>query len=439
MLKLFRKIRHFFEVDLWRMKLRALPKGKRIFFTQLRIWIISIRGFIIDKCVEKASALTYFSVLSIVPVVAVLFAIAKGFGLEKLLEREMRTYLSGQQEVLNYVLPYAQNMLNGANGGFITGISLVFLLYAVIRLLSNIEIALNDIWGVKKSRTIERKISDYLAIMLLGPILLIMSSSVTVFITSQITNLAENMSFLSQLKSGIVFLLKFAPYVLIWILFTLIYLIFPNTKVKIVPAIITGILAGTLYQLTQWGFINFQFAFSRYNAIYGTLALLPLLLIWLQISWLIVLFGAEFCYAVQHRHKLEFDSEKLKLSISHKRKLALLLLHRIVKKFEKGEGIMFFDDLSISVNFPRKYVIDICNELEKANLITQVENEDIGYLPAFDINQMDLHTVISKYETEGMGEFDGKRSKTFDSINKSMKGIQSSWKSLPINKLIKDL
>ena len=439
MTKKLSELRQFIEVDLWRIKLKALPRRKRWFFGFIKIWIIAIKEFIDDKCMEKASALTYFSMLSIVPVVAMLFAIAKGFGIEKLMEEQLSTFLSGQEAILKNILPLAQNMLSGANGGVITGISLVVLIYTVVRLLMNIEAAFNDMWDIKQNRRWERKISDYVAVILLGPVLLIVASSATVFVTSQIQTLTAQFEILSQIKSGIFFLLKLLPYTLVWLLLFLLYLIFPNTRVKVLPALVAGILAGTLYQLTQWGFINLQFAFSRYNAIYGSLVILPLFLIWLQLSWLIVLFGAEFTYGAQFVNEWAMKTDKLKISLNHKKKLMLLLLYRIVKKFEKKDGAMSQSELAGFVNVPRKYVIDLCHEMEKAKLITKVESETPAYQPSFDINKMDIHTVVEMYETEGMGEFDSKRSSAFVSIEESLQEIESMWKDSDSNKLLKDL
>lgn len=439
MLKQLSQLKQFIEVDLWRLKLKSLPKRKRFAFGFLRVWIISIKEFIDDKCTEKASALTYFSMLSLVPVVAMLFAIGKGFGIEQLIEEQLSSFLSGQEEILKFILPLAQNMLGGASSGIVTGISLIFLIYTVIRLLMNIEAAFNDMWDIKKSRRWERKISDYVAVILLGPVLLIVASSATVFVTSQIQNFVTEFEILSQLKSGIFFLLKLLPYTLIWLLLTLLYLIFPNTRVKFFPALAAGILAGTLYQLTQWGFINLQFAFSRYNAIYGSLVILPLFLIWLQISWLIVLFGAEFAYGIQYVNEWAMKTDKLKISLNHKKKLMLLLLFRVVKKFETKNGPMTRSELAGSVNVPRKYVIDICDDLEKSKLITRVDGDSPAYQPSFDINKMDISTVMELYETEGMSDFDSTKSEAFISIENSLDEIRHKWKDTPSNKLIKDL
>ena len=161
MLQKLTQIRRLVEVDLWRVKLKSLPKGKRLSYSFLRVIIISIKEFINDKCSEKASALTYLSMLSLVPVLAMIFGIAKVFGIRELMEKELQRYFSGQTEILNQVQPYVDKMLNTASGGIVAGVSAVFLIYTVIRLLMNIEEAFNDMWDIKKSRRWERKISDY--------------------------------------------------------------------------------------------------------------------------------------------------------------------------------------------------------------------------------------------------------------------------------------
>ncbi|GAB4239761.1 MAG: YihY/virulence factor BrkB family protein [Ekhidna sp.] len=431
--------RRFIEVDLWRIKLKSLPKRRRYLYGFIRVWVIAIKEFINDKCAEKASALTYLSMLSLVPVLAMIFGIAKVFGIRELMEKELERYFSGQTEILNQVQPYVDKMLNTASGGVVAGVSAVFLIYTVIRLLMNIEAAFNDMWDIKKSRRWERKISDYVAVILLGPVLLIVASSATVFVKDTIQDFITNIDFLGQVKSGIIFLLKLLPYTILWLLLFGLYLIFPNTRVKIVPAIIAGVIAGTLYQLNQQAFISLQFAFARYDAIYGSIAFLPLFLIWLQISWLIVLFGAEICYGVQFVNQWEMKAEALKISYHHRRKLTLLLLYRVIKKFENGEGSMSQNDLAESVNIPRKYVVDICHDLEKSKLITRVDAEDVAYQPSFDIHKMDLHTVLSRLEKEGMGEFDSRRSKAFQNIEHALKEIEMSWKDTELNKLVKDL
>lgn len=439
MTKKLNQVRQFIEVDLWRIRLKSLPKRKRFLFGFIRVWVIAIKEFVNDKCAEKASALTYFSMLSLVPVIAMIVAIAKAFGIRELMEKELAKYFSGQEAILENVLPYAEKMLTGTSGGIVTGISIVFLIFTVIRLLMNIEAAFNDMWEIKKSRRWERKVSDYVAVILLGPVLLIVASSATLFVKDTIQEAINQMEFLGQLRSGIIFLLKLLPYTILWLLLFGIYLIFPNTRVKFWPALFAGIVAGTLYQLNQQAFISLQFAFARYDAIYGSIAFLPLFLIWLQISWLIVLFGAEICYGVQYIDQWEMNSEKLKVSLNHRRKLTLLLLYRVVKKFEEASGPLLLNELAGTVNIPRKYIVDICYDLEKSGLITRVDSDDIAYQPSFDIHKMDMYTVLSKYESEGMEDFDPRKSKAFQNIENALEEIEGKWKKSESNVLIKDL
>jgi membrane protein len=439
MVALFKRTQHFLAVDLWRIKLRNLPTWKRHSLGFLKIFFIAIREFIDDKCSEKASALTYLSMLSLVPVIAMIFAIAQGFGIKKLVIDELERYFNGQQEVLEQVTPLAERMLSTPGGGAITGISLVFLIYTVIRLLTNIENSFNNMWDIKENRRWERKISDYVAVILLGPLLVIIASSATIFVKDQIQGFIHQFEFLGHLRSGIYYLLRLLPYTILWLLLFGLYLVFPNTRVKVFPALLGGIIAGTLYQLNQQAFISFQFAFARYNAIYGSIAFLPLFLIWLQLSWLIVLFGAEIAYGAQYVNQWTIKSDNMKINLDHKKKLALLLLYKIVRHFERGEGPVPLAQLSESVSVPRKYINDITSELEKAQLVVRINKEDPSFQPAFDIHQMDIYTVLSKYEQAGMGEFDTKRSEEFEAINKALDAINANWKSTEKNILLKDL
>lgn len=434
-----KQAQQFFEVDLWRIKLRSLPRWKKHSFGFLKVLFIAIKEFIDDKCQEKASALTYLSMLSFVPVIAMIFAIAQGFGIKKLVLAELERYFHGQQEVLNQVTPLAERMLSTSGGGVITGVSLVFLIYTVIRLLTNIEAAFNNMWEIKESRRWERKISDYVAIILLGPVLVIVASSATIFVKDQIQGLIYDFEFLEHFRSGIIYLLRLLPYTILWLLLFGLYLVFPNTRVKVFPALLGGIIAGTLYQINQQAFISLQFAFARINAIYGSIAFLPLFLIWLQISWLIVLFGAEITYAAQYVNEWSMKTDNLKLSLGHKKKLMLLLLFRIIKRFELGKGETKLSDLAEEINVPRKYINDICYELEKSKLIARTDSDDTSFLPAYDIHKLDLYTVFERYESLGMGEFDDKKSDEFKAIEESLEEIEAKWKSSKENILLKDL
>jgi len=433
------RLKHFLEIDLWKVKISTLPKTKGLLFFQLRVWIISFQEFKKDNITEKASALTYFTLLSIVPVIAMAFGISKGFGLEIVLKRELERYFAGNEMVLEQTLEWSSKMLDQANGGIISGISFVFLMYAVLRLLYNIEMSFNSVWGTK-SRSWQRKISDYIAIILLGPLFIILSSSATVFVTSQVQNLASEVSVLSYIKPAILLGLKIVPFSLIWILMFLLYIIFPNTKVKLKPAIVAGILAGTLFQLTQWGWINGQVYLSRYSTIYGAFAALPLFMIYLQLSWLIVLFGAEYAFAMQNANTWEHKNISESLSGIHKKKMCLLILRHIIKNFELGNPPMTISQISGIVHVPYRFVSKILKELEAAGIVNKVASEEYDmYIPALDINRIDVHLVLRKLDYKGFDELKTNEDEIFESVENAVLEVDDSIKLSKVNKLLKDV
>jgi membrane protein len=296
----------FIRTDIWRIRLADLPFGKSFLIKQLRMIILAFRGYDEDRCLLRASSLTFYTLLSIVPVVAMFFGVAKGFGFERRLEKQLFERFPGQEEILGQVINFANSLLEQTRGGLIAGIGLLVLFWSVLKVLGHIEMAaLNDIWGIKENRSWGRKFSDYLSIMLISPVLVLMSGSATVFITTQVTQITQKVELLGVISPLISFLLKFSPYVLIWALFTILYIIMPNTKVNFKAGLLGGVVAGTLYQIAQWAYISFQISAAKYNAIYGSFAALPLFLMWLQISWWIVLFGAELSFANQNVHTYE--------------------------------------------------------------------------------------------------------------------------------------
>ena len=283
------KITHFITVEVWRLRLKDLSRTKSFLIKHLRVILLTLRGFDEDKCQLWASALTFYTLLSIVPILAMAFGIAKGFGLERNLERQLLDRFPGQEEVFVRILEFAQKLLVETRGGLIAGIGVALLIWTVVRVLSNVESSFNHIWGIKEQRALGRKFSDYLFIMFISPILLVISSSLTVFITTQVTSITQRIAFLSFFNPFIYFSLNVLPYAIMWGLFTFIYIFIPNTKINIVSGLLAGVIAGTLYQATQFAYITFQLGVAQYNAIYGSFAALPLFLVWLQISWFIVL------------------------------------------------------------------------------------------------------------------------------------------------------
>lgn len=432
----------FVKSDIWKIRINDQPRNSKFLIRNLRIILLAFRGFDEDKCQLRASALTFYSLLSIVPVVAMIFGIAKGFGFEEMLEVQLQETMSGNPEIIEEVMKFANSMLENTKGGLIAGVGVIILFWSVMKVLGNIENSFNDIWEIKRSRAIVRKFTDYLTIMLLAPILMILSGSVTVFITTQISNITESISLLGYFSPIIEFLIKLIPYSLVWLLLTFIYIVMPNTKVDFKSAFFAGIIAGTGFQLTEWIYINGQIGVGKYNAIYGSFAALPLFLGWLQISWLIVLFGAELSFAHQNvdRYELEIDSSDM--SYSQKRILSLFITHLVVKKFLKGEMALTANDISDKLKIPIRIVRQILFDLQEVHIVSEIKTDDpkvVTYQPAISVNLISVKFVIEALEAKGMIELPAVENNELLVIQEIMKDFQGEIAESKSNKLLKDI
>jgi len=308
--------------------------------------------------------------------------------------------------------------------------------------LSNIENSFNDIWGVKTPRSIGRKFSDYLSMMLVCPFLLVIASSITVVISSQVRVIVQKIPFFNALGPFIFELLKLLPYCTIWLMFTFVFIFMPNTKVKLKYGLLAGIVAGTIFQFVQWVYINFQIGAAKYGAIYGSLAALPLFLLWLQISWLVILFGAELSFAHQNVETYEFEQDCLSASYSFKKLLSLLITHLLVKNFCKAEQASDAEKISHSLEIPIRLVRQILFELVESGVLSQVkkdDNRDVAYQPAVDVEKLTVKYIVESLEQRGNSTIPvGQRSeleKLSDCLNTFADDIEKS----PANILLKDL
>ncbi len=435
---------NFFSVDIWRLRLEDLPFGKSFLIRQMRPVLLALRGFDEDKCFSRAASLTFNTLLSIVPVVAILFGVAKGFGFETMLKQELFEKFPGeaQQEVLSKVFGFAESLLQATKGGVIAGIGLVILFWSVVNVLSHIEAALNDIWEIKEHRSWGRKFSDYLAIMLLSPLFILLSGSATVYVTTQITELTNQIKLLGFFSPLIFFSFKLIPYALIWILFTIIYVLMPNTKVKLKPGLWAGIIAGTIFQIVQWGYISFQIGTARYNAIYGSFAALPLFLMWVQISWWVVLFGAELSFAYQNVDTYEYEPDANKVSPAFKKVLTLQIAHRIIRNFANGDRPLTDIDISNQLKIPIRLVHGILHDLVTARVVAQTlirENQDFGYQPARDISTLTIKSIVDAVDYTGSNNIPVARTEEFQSLSEAMEKFGKEMEASPANRLLKDI
>ena len=424
------------------MRLRDHSRGKSLFIRFLRIVVLAVRGFNENKCKFRASALTFFSLLSIVPVIALMFGIAKGFNLQDRVAAQILEKMKGQEEVANKVIAFSNSLLDKTSGGVIAGVGVIFLFWTIISLLSNIENSFNDIWGVVKPRTFGRKCSDYLVTMLVCPILLAIASGATIFLSSQIGTLTEKIPLLKNLGPAFWVVMKLLPYVTIWVAFTFIFISMPNTKVRLISGLIAGIVAGTLFQVVQWGYVNFQVQITARYAIYGSFAALPLFLLWLQISWYIILLGAEISFAHQNVETYEFEPDCLSASRSFKTLLSLLIAQRLVHRFCEGEKPSEASGLSHELEIPVRLVRQLLYDLSESGILSEVkkgEDKELAYQPATDVDKMTVKFIIDRLERRGTSSIPVLRSAEMDKLSDCLRQFDATLEKLPANVLLKSL
>jgi len=397
----FTKILLFVTHDIWHLNISVLSKRKAFWVRQLKILIITVREFNNGKVNVQASSLAFYLLLSIVPIVAIVFAVSSGFGIEEYLKKWLTETFPDQQDVVNKLLLFAESALENARGGWITGVGIGVLLWSSLSMFVRIEEVLNEIWQAKRHRSWARRFSDYMSIMLIAPILLILSNSITVTFVFYLDSVIEQIPFIGTVRPVIFTLL---PITLIWIIFTLIYVVMPNVKVRFVPALIAAIIAGTVFYWVEQMYIYSQVSISKYNAIYGSLAALPLFLFCAKLGWQIVLFGAELSFAYQNIDSYE-DEIMEKEHISHRNftVLSLYVLKNIVDVFKTGDPPKLVSRLSEELGLSIRALNVVIKSLMKCGLILEVntDHKDDAYVPAMDINIITLKLVLGKLENLG--------------------------------------
>jgi membrane protein len=429
---------------IWHTPLSELSRRKSFLIRQMRILVIASRGFIKDKVQIRASSLTLYTIMSLIPVVAIAIAIAKGFGLDQNLEsiitrsNEFKSY----NDLLAPLLDKAKETVQATRGGYIAGVGVIILFWSVISLLDQIETSFNHIWQISSARPWYRKFTDYLTIMLIAPVLLILSSSITVFVSTTLTQFMEQAPILTFFKPVISFLIKSAPYLLTWIILTLLFIVMPNTKVKFMPALVSGIITGTMLKIIQWLYLDLQFGITKLSAIYGGLAAIPLFIILLQTSWVVILLGAELSFANQNISRYEYESGALNISHFQKRALTLMIMHLIIRNFSAGENPVSAEKISKTLKIPVRLVRDILLDLGSANLVSEIheyEQKESLYQPALDINKLTVSYVISRIDRKGADQKIVVRNKEYNRVVAMLEKFEKLASKSNSNMLIRDL
>ena len=368
---------------------------------QYKLLFYTARGLQEHGTLIRSAALTFYTLMSLVPIVAVAFAVVKGFGLADGLVQNLYALFPQAPEIIDYIVVFAEKALARTQGGVVAVVALVTLFWAVIRVFGSIENAFNNIWEVKSERSIARQWSDYIAIVMIVPVLWVIAGAVGGY-ARELLGFGEGwlFSLLSQAVSVAV----------AWVMFTFLYIVIPNAKVRFTSALMAGIVAGTAFALFQWGYLYVQRWMTSYNAIYGSFAALPLFLIWMQTSWQILLFGGELSFAYQNIARFGEERESLRISYDQRRKILLAVMSIAVEHLREKGGATPVEVIRQRLDLPTRIVNDILYQLVAAGLLLAVPTDDDdrerAFIPAHDIASLTVYGVLEAVEQAGQGCFD---------------------------------
>lgn len=396
------QVQRFLTVDIWRITPKDVSSLQYLLISIVKKLSLAVKFFLTKGTGDLAAALTYSTLLAIVPICAVVFAVARGFGFSKYIEEWFRNALSGQSQAAEIIIGFVNSYLVHTQSGVILGVGLLFMLWTVLRLTRTIEQTFNNIWQVKHERTLFRTVTDYLAMVFLMPILIVLISGISIFMTAFVDRAQGYMLLAPMLQIG----LKVMPFVIMSCVFIGLYIFMPNTKVKLTAAIAPGILAGVAMQVLQLFYIHGQMLLSSYNAIYGSFAALPLFMLWVQISWTICLFGAQLCYTNQNLEDLAFLTNPNEISHRYRLLMSAVLLSKICNRFVEGKKPYTALELKLETNIPIRVTNDLLYNLTEVNLINssvchEDHDGDLIYQPAQTLDHITVGDMVDRLEALG--------------------------------------
>ncbi len=391
---------------------------------------ITVKSFFNTDIQSQACAMTYRTLLAIVPALALLFAIGRGFGLQNLIQDELYRVMPTQRTVIAHSLEFVDSYLNQASEGIFVGVGLVFLLWTLISLLSSVEDSFNLIWGVKQGRTLWRKISDYTAMFLILPILMICGSGLSIFVNNKVSAFFD-LPFISPLVS--VFF-EIGSYAFACLFFCAVFMMIPNTRVRFSNALIAGTFTGTAFMILQWLFVSGQLYVAKYNAIYGSFSFLPLLFLWLQLVWVICLTGCLICYASQNIFQFSYNDQINNISRAYSDKVTMAIAAVVTKNFLKNGQPITQVQLIKEYGLPSRLVNLVSERLTELGIFSRVivgDSQDIiGYQPAMNPKKLTVSYIQTQLRNTGYKDFIPGFEEHFPGVEQTVADINAAMEAV---------
>jgi membrane protein len=397
--------KEFIQYDLWRQShMNIHTPRKRLWYRILQTIILVARGFKDQVLVVRANSLSFALLFAFIPMMALIYAIARGFGFEEVLQETLSGSFLAEANIAPVLIEWIERYLETARGGFFLGMGLIVLVWAVYAFFNMLENSFNSIWNVKQSRSLGRRLTNYIMTLLLVPILVVVTSGISIFLNS-----AEVLSsVLEAIEPVRKFMLRFIPFVATTAVFTWIFTAIPNTKVKFSSAFIPGIIMGLLYQVVQSLSMYLVVLFTRMSIVYGAFSIIPLVLIWLNITCWLLLIGAELAFAIQNNDLFAYENDLKKMSRRYKDYVMLYILATIIRRFEAGEAPQTAQEMATINQLPIRLVQQLLSRMEETNIIRRVyieQEEDQAFVPALDTKTITVEMVIGRISAQGSEEF----------------------------------
>lgn len=427
-----KEIIEFFTVTIFHKEFRSSWLNWLV--RQYKLFFYTARGLQEHRTLVRCAALTFYTLISIVPILAVVFAIVKGFGIIEDLIANLYSIFPKNPEIIDYVVEFANKALDNTKSGVVAAVGIITLFWAVIRVFGSIEDAFNNIWEVTSTRSIARKYSDYIAVVVIAPILWAAANGINTY--------AQGL-FGGVDAAWVAWVSKMMSIVVMWVMFAFFYYVIPNTTVRAGSAIMAGIVAGTTFILFQWGYLYLQTLMTSYNAIYGSFAALPLFLMWVQYSWMILLFGGELSFAFQNIDKFDEERESLHINYDSRRKVLLATMLVAVRHFMAGKGAISLSEIKRELNLPTRIVNSVLRELVDAEQLLELPSEGKGFensfVPAKDVATFTVCNILEAVEQRGNIELELDSSPELQQVSEELERIKAEARDSELNVKLTDI
>ena len=404
----------------------------------LRVLYRVLSDLVDGQLTLRAMSLVYTTLLSLVPLLAVSFSVLKGFGVHNQIEPILLNVLTplGERgvEITRQIIEFVENVKVGVLGS----VGLGLLLFTVVSLTQKIERAFNYTWRVTEHRSFAQRFSDYISVILIGPLLIFSAIGITASISS--TAIVQSLLAIEPFGTLIHLAGKILPYILVIAAFTFFYILVPNTKVRFRSALMGGAVAGVLWETVGWAFASFIAAATNYTAIYSGFAILVMFMIWLYLAWLMLLVGASMAFYHQHPEYLVLGREGLRMSNRVKERVALLVMATVAKHFYQNQPGSTLEQLARHVSVPREAMATVLGEIENAGFLKRTAEEPPTYLPARALETIPIKELLEEIRAAGeSATFSEKRLNGDPDIDELLRCIDGAVEDVLEGYTIRDL